>query len=148
MRFQISTKVKGQTREVFAAFDKSLLSRLVPPGMRLKLIQFDEPTRVGGVVHIEVTMFGLIKQEWYNEITEYQEGDAECWFVDEGVRLPKMLKYWRHKHLIRAAGEGVEIVDDVTYEGRWKVLGWLLYLPIRLQFVMRKPTYRKVFGKI
>ena len=150
MKFNLVTQVAGNHREVFRRFDKELLLKLTPPGMKAELKRYDEPTAVGSVVELNVTMLGLIKQEWENDITDYEENDAECYFVDEGRKLPWPLKSWRHKHLIRKAKtdagmECVEIVDDIEYTAG----GWTPFIHpvVWLQFAYRKPLYRKFFGK-
>lgn len=145
MKLLLRIKVEQEHKAVFAQFDKTLLQSLTPPGMKVNLVQFDEPTRVGGVVHIKVTMFGIIKQEWFNRITELEEGEKESFFVDEGERLPKMLKTWRHKHLVREVDGQTEIVDDIHYSSGWLLLDWLLYPVMWGQFAFRKPKYRKFF---
>ena len=145
MQFKITTPVQGSVPEVYRQFNKSLLLKLVPPGMKLKLLRYDEPTRPGSMVHIETKLLGIIKQEWLNEITEVVEEDQESFFVDEGRKLPFPLKSWRHKHQITQANGHVEIVDDVTYTAG--LLTFLMYPVVWLQFAWRKPQYRKMFGK-
>lgn len=151
MKFKLVTKVGGKYREVFQQFDKELLLKLTPPGMQAELKRYDEPTAVGSVVELKVTIFGLIKQEWENDITAYEENDRECYFVDEGRVLPWPLKSWRHKHLVRKAvgedgSECVEIVDDIAYSaGGWTAL---IHPVVWMQFAYRKPLYRKFFGKV
>lgn len=147
MKFKVKTEVAGDHRKVYSGFTKSLLQRLVPPGMRLRLDRYDEPTRVGGRVHIHVTILGLIRQQWENVITEVVEGEEACWFVDEGEKLPFPLRYWRHRHVVEAHEGHSRIVDDVEYKAGNLLLTWLMFPVVYLQFVARKPGYRKAFGK-
>jgi ligand-binding SRPBCC domain-containing protein len=146
MHFQIQTPVSGTPRTVFHRFDRQLFLRLAPPGVRLLLHQFDEPLAVGGVVHLEVKFFGLLRQEWYNRITALETGDQLCSFVDEGERLPWPLRRWRHHHIIRQGAHGTEIVDDITYHSANRVLDYLLFPFVYLQFWYRRPVYRKYFS--
>lgn len=146
MKFKLITPVKGSVKEVFRQFDKDLLLKLTPPGMKIRLIRYDEPTEPGAMVQIEAKMMGIVKQEWLNEITEVVEEDDQAFFVDEGIELPFPLKSWKHKHLIRKGPTEVEIVDDIEYSAGW--LTWLIHPIIWLQFAWRKPQYRKIFGKI
>lgn len=149
MKFELVTRVRGDFREVFKQFDKELLLKLTPPGMQATLKRYDEPPAVGNLVELEVKMWGLMRQEWRNEITELVENDAECFFVDEGLAMPWPLKYWRHKHLIRNVRlengeEGAEVVDQIEYKAGW--MGALIYPVVWAQFAWRKPQYRKFFG--
>ncbi|MEM0996904.1 MAG: hypothetical protein AAGN35_07490 [Bacteroidota bacterium] len=147
MNFRVRTPVKGDHRSVFAQFNKDLLSALTPPGMTLDIVRYDEPTEVGSIVHIKMRMFGIIRQEWYMHITEFEEGAEKSWFTDEGVRLPGFLKSWRHRHLIEQADDHAVIVDDVTYTGKFGLLTYLLYPVVWGQFAARKPYYQRYFGK-
>jgi ligand-binding SRPBCC domain-containing protein len=146
MHFQVITPVPGTPRSVFAGFDRALFLRLAPPGVRLTLHQFDEPLATGGVVHLEVRFFGLLRQEWYNRITALQTSDTLCDFVDEGERLPFPLRQWRHHHIIRQGTQGTEIVDDITYHSPNRVLDVLMFPFVYAQFWYRKPVYRKYFA--
>ncbi len=145
MQFKIITQVQGSVKEVYEQFDKDLLLKLTPPAMKVHLIRYDEPTRPGAIVQIETKILGIIKQYWLNEITEVVETDNESYFVDEGIKLPFPLKFWRHKHLIRKGDSCTEIVDDIQYSAGF--LTWLLHPVVWLQFAWRKPQYRKIFGK-
>lgn len=150
MKIELSTLVKGDYRKVFGRFNKELLQQLEPPGMSVKLIRYDEPTIPGAQIHIQTSVLGLIKQSWEVVIAELEENPGESFFVDHGKSLPFPLKQWRHKHIVRDAGQSesgeplTEIVDDITYSA-----GWLtpLMLPIVWgQFAWRRPRYRKIFG--
>jgi len=145
MQFKIITPVQQSVADVYKQFDKSLLMKLTPPGMKVALKRYDEPTVPGSMVIIETKMLGIIKQQWENEITEVQESEDSSYFVDEGRKLPFPLKTWRHKHLIRKGNGCTEIVDDVSYSAGW--LTWLIHPIVWLQFAWRKPQYRKFFGK-
>ncbi len=146
MQFKIVTPVQGSVKEVYDQFNKELLVKLTPPGMKVRLLRYDEPTVPGAIVQIETKMLGIIKQQWLNKITEVVETDQESFFVDEGVELPFPLKSWRHKHLIRKGESHTEIVDDIQYSAG--LLTWLLHPIVWLQFAWRKPQYKKVFGKV
>ena len=145
MKLRISTSVAQNYNQVFDQFDERLLKQLTPPGMQLKLIEFDG-SKKGGVVHLEVTILRLLKQEWYNEITEFERGEQRNYFVDEGVKLPGLFKYWRHEHSIEKDGTGTRIVDNITYKSPFLLLDWLLWPTLFLQFAYRKPIYKRMFG--
>lgn len=145
MKLRLSTPVAQDYNQVFDQFDQRLLKKLTPPGMKLKAIQFDGSEK-GDVVHLEVTILGLIKQEWYNVITESGRNEKRNYFVDEGVRLPGMFKYWRHEHSIEKNGDSAVIVDNITYKSPFFLLDWLLWPTVLLQFAYRKPIYKKFFA--
>ena len=146
MQIKIRTQVPGTPEAVFALFDRELLLSLTPPLMHVNLLRMDMPTRVGGIVHLEVIIMGIAKQEWYNEITEYATSPEQCHFTDRGVRLPAMFGAWEHRHIVRRNAQGkTEIVDDVNYKSRNAFLTVLLYPVVFLQFWYRRPIYRKFF---
>lgn len=145
MKFQLRTVVPGNPKAVFERFDRELLVLLSPPGMKLDLRRFDHPPLVGGRVQIEVKMLGLVKHYWDNAFTEYHVSESECYFVDEGLKMPFPIKYWRHKHLIIQHESGSEIVDDISYKTGFFLSDWLLFPIVWLQFLYRKPIYRKFF---
>ena len=147
MRFQITTRVQGTPKTVFQHFDQRLFDQLTPPGMKVHLIRFDPPTvGVGGIVHVKLTALGIIRQEWYTTFTEYSTSEDLCYFVDQGQKLPPMMKSWQHRHIIRKTATGSEIIDDVTFQGRNPLMSLLLYPIIYLQFRYRKPIYRRYFA--
>ena len=89
--------------------------------------------------------FLLFKQVWTSDITDDHE-DAEQWyFIDEGTELPFFFKFWKHRHVIVKNGGNSRIVDDIEYKTPVLLLDWLLYPLLYLQFVYRKPIYKKVF---
>lgn len=147
MKMTLRTAVRGDHASVFAQFDKNLLHHLTPPGMKLEFLRFDEPTEVGSIVHINMRMWGIIKQEWYMHIVDFVEEEDRSWFTDEGIRLPGFLKSWQHRHLVEQEGDHSVIVDEINYSGQNGLLSYLLYPVIWMQFVLRKPYYRRYFGK-
>ncbi len=150
MRILITTHVREDFRDVFARFDRSLFKALAPPFPPIKLMRFDG-SRKGDEVHINMYMPGEAPH-WISLITEDGEDQDQCWFVDEGKRLPFFIKSWRHRHIIRRAqaadenARGTLIIDDIEYQGRPGPLGYLLYPALYLQFLYRKPVYRRLFG--
>lgn len=148
MRLILQTKVPGTPPQIIAHFERELFERLNPPGLKVELVRFDGSQR-GDRVHLRL-FFPLIRpQDWVSEITEDVLGEKEAYFVDEGRQLPFFLSYWRHKHLIRAAGEGESlIIDDIQFRSPYRWMDVLLYPVLWLQFAYRKPVYRKYFKKI
>ncbi|MER2999054.1 SRPBCC family protein [Pontibacter populi] len=146
MQIHLRTNVGQNYKQVFDAFDEQLFRKLAPSYPKLKLIRFDgsEP---GDVVEVELQT-GIKSFRWTSLITERTITDTEAWFVDEGQVLPPPLKLWRHKHLVTAINSSATIHDIITYSTGNKLLDLMLYPVMVAQFSMRKPVYRKIFGKL
>ena len=145
MRIHLKTAVAQDYKTVFNAFDERLFRRLSPPYPRLKLLRF-EGSMPGDVVEVELQT-GLKSFRWTSLITEREVTETEASFVDQGQQLPPPLRYWHHRHLVTKNGSGAVIHDIITYSTGVKALDLLLYPLMLGQFSMRKPVYRKVFGK-
>ena len=78
-------------------------ARLHPP--------FDVPLRLGSVVRLRVTVFGLAPRRVETEIVVC---DPPGEFADVQRRGP--FRAWRHRYLFRAVEGGTELTDDVEYE--------------------------------
>ncbi|MFD2246789.1 SRPBCC family protein [Pontibacter ruber] len=146
MQLHLQTAVQQDYLKVFHAFDEQLFRRLSPPYPRLKLLRFDG-SKPGDVVEVELQT-GFKSFRWTSLITEESITDTEAYFVDQGQELPPPLRYWHHKHLITKYGSGAIIHDIITYSTGFKLLDLLFYPLMLAQFGMRKPIYRKVFGKV
>jgi ligand-binding SRPBCC domain-containing protein len=148
MRFQILTRVQGNHRDVFLKFDHSLLLQLSPPGVHIKLLHIQEPSEPNAYIRLQVTILGIIRQNWENVFSHYELREDECHFVDEGRKMPFPIRYWRHDHRVLADGPDHAIInDDITFKTGFLPLDWLMYPILWLQFRYRQPIYRRVFGK-
>jgi len=145
MRITIKTKVEQNYIKVFQGFDINLFMKLKPPLIGLRIMRF-EGCKTGDNVEIRLNMFGL-KQHWHSMITEDFENENSVGFVDEGVKLPWPLKYWRHVHKIEKSIENSIIIDDISYNTGNKLLNFLLFPAFFLQFYYRKPVYKSYFRK-
>ena len=145
MRLVFNTQVNQPVPAVFAGFTKELFLRLSPPFPPVSLERFDG-MKIGDEVHL-VLKFPGRHQRWVSRITDRFVSDTECWFEDEGVTLPFFLKTWRHRHIIRQAGDGdgSVILDDVTFTSPHPVFDPFLYPAMLLQFWYRKPIYKRAF---
>ena len=123
MRMLLKTPVRGNYKKVFAGFDQSLLLKLTPPGMKMKLTHSDPSD-------------------------DYELGAQECHFVDTGRIMPFPIRFWRHNHRVQKDGENALILDDIEYKCSFFLLDWLLYPILWLQFKYRKPIYQRHFGKV
>ncbi len=144
MNITIKTLVDQRLPEVIAGFNGDLFLKLNPPFPKVRLIQFDG-CKTGDLVSLELN-FLLFKQVWTSEITEDFSDSEQFFFVDQGIRLPFFFKTWKHKHMLQVRDDKTVITDDITYQTPSLLTDWLMYPLLYLQFLYRKPVYRKVFG--
>ncbi|MEL6845938.1 MAG: hypothetical protein AAFP02_22240 [Bacteroidota bacterium] len=109
------------------------------------MLRFDG-CETGDEVHIQLGA-GPLTTRWDAEIIDHGASDSEIYFVDSGKRLPPFLSRWRHRHRILNRGQQAEIVDDIEYHTPFRLLDYLMYPVMYLQFWMRKPVYKKVFNR-
>lgn len=145
MKITIETPVEQDYLQVKAGFDQTLFSKLSPPFPPVKLLRFDGSAK-GDIVTLELN-FIFFKQKWTSEITDDHTNSKEFYFIDEGTELPFFLKFWQHKHRIIKNGSGSIIRDEITYQGPFGMMTLLLYPALYLQFLYRKPIYKKIFKK-
>jgi ligand-binding SRPBCC domain-containing protein len=145
MKLNFSTKVPQTLNVVRNGFTSTLFLKLNPPFPPVKLEQFDG-CRQGDRVRLELN-FIFFRQIWESLITEDGETPQEWYFIDEGVKLPFFLKTWKHRHrVLYVDGNTSEIVDEIEYSSGNRLLTLLLYPALYLQFLYRKPIYRKFFN--
>lgn len=142
---QIRSKVKGSYKEIMARFDRALFETLLPKQGKVEIVAFTG-SRKGDQVHLR--FISPLKAEWISTITEDGVNEEEAWFVDEGVKLPTGLVYWKHRHIVRKIDEHTsEIVDHITYKS-WNLLfTWLAFPVLWMSFFPRKKIYQDYFGR-
>ncbi|WP_226389862.1 SRPBCC family protein [Penaeicola halotolerans] len=145
MHIQIQTEVSADHLSVKEGFTQDLFLKLNPPFPPVKLLKFDG-CDTGDQVSLELN-FIFFKQRWDSLITEDRTDEQIFMFVDEGVKLPFFLKYWKHRHIVEARGDASVIIDDISFKAPFLLLTWLLYPVLYLQFLYRKPIYKRVFTK-
>ncbi len=145
MNIQLKTKVKGHYKDIMARFDRDLFEALAPGFPPMEIVEFSG-SREGDKVHIR---FGApVNAEWVSLITDHGVDESEAYFVDEGMKLPPPLSYWKHRHIVRKITEDTScIIDDITFRGPNRLLTWLMYPGILLGFYPRKKIYRAYFGR-
>lgn len=144
MKLILRTSVHQSYQEVWKGFNEPLFRRLNPPFPPVRVIRFDGCLK-GDTVELELNFF-LFKQRWKSEIVEQQTGDTEIFFIDQGVKLPFFLSYWRHRHRIIKDGEHTVIADEIEFRTPFFLTDYLFYPLLYGQFLYRKPVYRKVFS--
>lgn len=143
MRIILKTKVQGNYKQVFQAFDIKLFKKLKPPFLGLNIIRFDGCKKFDEV-HL-VTNFFSFKQKWISVITDNGTGKNKMFFTDEGKLLPVPLTYWKHKHIIENSIDSSIIIDDISYNTVSKITDILIYPFLFLLFLLRKPVYKSYF---
>lgn len=144
MNIEISTKVNQSLLKVWEGFNLELFSKLAPPFPPVKVKEFGGCLK-GDKVHLELN-FLLFKQDWISNIMDQKRTESEIYFIDEGTKLPFFLSYWKHKHRLVKEGEGTNIIDEITFKTPTILTDYLFYPLMYLQFLYRKPIYKKVFG--
>ncbi|WP_425636884.1 SRPBCC family protein [Algoriphagus yeomjeoni] len=144
MKINLSTQVNQDYLSVKNGFDETLFTKLSPPFPPVKLARFDG-SEVGDLVSLELN-FIFFKQKWTSEISESNTTESEYYFVDIGTILPFFLKKWRHKHRIIKNGNQTIIRDEIDFSAPFGLATILLYPAIYLQFLYRKPIYKKIFA--
>lgn len=145
MKLKYITQVQQGPQQVMQGFDKDLFIKLSPPFPKVRVLTFGG-SKKDDLVELELS-FGLFKLKWTSKITDDFQSEDELYFIDEGILLPYPLKNWRHKHIIKKDRNGAKIIDDIEFQSQNKLIDTLIYPFLALQFIYRKPIYRKVFGK-
>jgi len=146
MNIIIKTAVRSTVNLVRDGFNKSLFMSLNPPFPPVRVLRFDG-CKTGDRVVLELN-FLLYRQTWESLITADVSIANEFSFIDEGVTLPFFLKSWKHHHLVLAEPNGGScVIDDISFSTGWLLTDCLMYPLLYLQFLYRKPIYRKVFAK-
>ncbi|CAD5270426.1 MULTISPECIES: hypothetical protein [unclassified Imperialibacter] len=146
MKIKIRTRVKADLQTVREGFTDKLFLKLNPPFPPVKLLRFDG-CKKGDKVELELN-FIFFKQTWESLITHDLSNETVFSFVDEGVRLPFFLNNWKHHHINEAIENGgASITDEIEFTTPTLLTNLLFYPVLYLQFLYRKPIYRKVFGK-
>lgn len=143
MQIKISTKVNQSLPKVWEGFNLDLFSKLAPPFPPVVVKHFGGCMK-GDKVHLELN-FILFKQYWISDIIDQNASESEIYFVDKGTKLPFFLAYWQHRHRMLKDGGGTIIIDDITFKTPTILTDYLFYPLMYLQFLYRKPIYRKVF---
>lgn len=144
MNIQLKTKVDGNYKDIMHQFDRKLFEALKPSLADMEIVEFTG-SKKGNKVHLRFN--SPIKMEWISDITDHGENETESYFIDEGVKLPYPLTYWKHKHIVRKITNTTSyIIDDITFEGPNSIISWFLYPAIYFGFFPRKRIYKKYFS--
>ncbi len=146
MQIRLETKVKGHYRKVMEKFDRQLFEALLPRNAKVEIVEFTGSQK-GNRVHLR--FLSPLKMDWISDITEDGENEKEAYFIDEGIKLPPGLSFWRHKHIVRKLSEDTSlIIDDISFQGSNILLSILFYPMIYLGFSPRKRIYQEYFNNL
>ncbi|MCB1146242.1 MAG: hypothetical protein KDK41_09805 [Leptospiraceae bacterium] len=145
MKLQIDTRVSSSVSQVAAGFQSDLFQALAPPFPRIKLLKFDG-NKVGDIVSLELN-FLVFKQRWTSKIVHFEEREDLFSFIDIGTELPFFLKSWQHRHHIYQESDNSTIISDQIQFTAPFGLSFLLWPALYLQFLYRKPVYKRIFNK-
>lgn len=141
----IQTAVEQSVTSVWQGFDEALFKALSPPFPRVKVLRFDGCNE-GDRVEIQMNLV-FFTQEWHALITAQASASNEIYFIDQGTTLPSFLQTWQHKHRIVQQQQQTYIIDEITYQSPYRWLDYVLYPALYLQFLYRKPIYKRFFRK-
>jgi ligand-binding SRPBCC domain-containing protein len=145
MKIKVATHVAQNYKSVMEGFTEELFLKLTPPFPPVRLLRFDG-CKKDDVVALELN-FIFFKQQWVSLIVEDGLDEKAFYFIDVGTKLPFFLNYWRHHHKIIQSGQGTKIVDELTFKSPLPFLDIFLWPVLWLQFVYRKPIYKKIFAE-
>jgi ligand-binding SRPBCC domain-containing protein len=140
--------VSGELDRVFAFFeDPRNLETITPSWLHFRVVgSTDERIRLGTEIDYRLR-WRVFPLRWRSRISEYHEG---VMFADEMLVGP--YRRWYHRHLFRAAADGVEMVDVVEYEMPLGPLGRAAHAAlVRRQldaiFDYRRDTVSRIFAR-
>lgn len=142
MQFTFITHVNAPIDHVAKNFNQELLEKLKPPGVSMELLRYDGQF-AGNQLSFKIGI-GPFKQQWDGIITAHRYTQAHWLFRDEGLRLPKPLKNWKHTHALKSIdSKTTAVIDRIKFEGNSKLSTLFLVIPMIMMFFMRKPGYKK-----
>ncbi|MCG8579630.1 MAG: SRPBCC family protein [Bacteroidales bacterium] len=98
------------------------LSKITPPSMGFDILTPDLPSQMyeGMIIHYRVKPLPFYHTEWITEITHIKHGE---YFVDEQRVGP--YRMWHHLHRLTESSQGVEMIDTVSYQLPFGLIGRL-----------------------
>jgi ligand-binding SRPBCC domain-containing protein len=143
IRITLKTAVKCSFEKVRDGFDQKLLETLNPPGISVKIEQFDG-IFVGAGMKMRVESL-LSSTLWTGAITRVCSKKRLWCFTDEGHSLPTGLKNWRHIHAVVKKNNQTLIYDRVYFSGKNCFFTTFWVPAIWIMLAIRKPRYRNYF---
>lgn len=111
------------------------LDRITPDDMKFKIVSDVPETMYNGLLveyRIKIPLMGW--QAWVSELKHIEDGRS---FVDEQKIGP--YRFWYHEHRIEPVGQKTRIIDHVSYEAPFGIIGRLVH-PLFI-----RPTLERIF---
>ena len=119
------------------------LDRITPENMHFEIISnVPEKMFTGLLIEYRITIPLFGPQRWLTEIKHIREGVS---FVDEQRIGP--YQFWYHLHEVQARGEATDIIDRVTYQLPFGILGNIVHRAIIKKQLQQIFDYREVAFK-
>ncbi|MEE4178316.1 MAG: SRPBCC family protein [Bacteroides sp.] len=126
------------------------LKTITPPDMGFEVLSFSGKKEIhsGQIIIYSVKPLMGVPVKWVTEITQ---AEGPFFFVDEQRSGP--FSFWHHKHYLKSAENGVEMIDSLHYKMPFGWLGKLVHqimVKRRLEqiFDFREKAIRERFGKV
>lgn len=145
MRLTIRTPVNSRLHQIKEGFTEDLFLSLNPPFPSVRLLEFGGCSK-GDRVALELDFF-VFKQHWTSEIVEDNAIEGYWYFIDVGIETPFFLKKWQHRHEVQQSNDHSLIIDDIKFSTGTLLTDLLLYPVLFLQFLYRKPIYKRRFSQ-
>ena len=144
MKLLFTTPIDQPFEKIRERFNQNLFTYLAPPFLPVKILRFDG-IKKNDEIHLKLGP----GQHWISLITLEATTDKGWSFIDEGKVLPWPLIFWKHHHRVdRISETSSQIVDDIEFECRPKVLGPLIRPILWSVFAVRPRRYQQYFKDI
>ena len=119
------------------------LNKITPNDLSFEIISdIPEEMYEGMLVEYKVNILGIGKQEW---VSELQHIVPETSFVDEQKIGP--YKLWYHYHAIEDVEGGVKLIDRVSYQTPFGILGKIAHILFIKKMLNKIFNYRNIAFK-
>ena len=133
MRFVKESVIRASPRRVFEFHEQpGVLTLLIPPSERARVIQSAKISEVGTQAIVEARILGPIKARWVAEHTVYDPPH-----VFEDIQGEGPFRSWRHRHIVEPVSDGAILRDEIDYDPPLGFLGRLV-APIVIQKRLHK----------
>jgi ligand-binding SRPBCC domain-containing protein len=139
----VRCRVHSTFQKVVDGFNRQLLESLSPDLMQLRILRYDGQ-KTGDCFTMQMGP-PLLNIRWEGRVTAAGQTPATFWFEDEGLKLPFPLKAWRHRHVVRKAGDEAVIMDIVSYTTGNRILDILCFPFLKAMFRGRIKKYQRYF---
>lgn len=120
-RFDTSVHLPARPAKVHEFFlSPANIARISPPEIGLVFVDPPSVIQVGSELTFKVQAFGQVQTLTHRVLTV----EAPDLIVEEMVKGP--FKKWYHRHSFVAAGDGVEVRDEIEFEPPGGVIGVFL----------------------